>query len=208
VSGPLAAQASPMAATTESSPEVFEGGIRVGLMLPGTMWTYNWFRTDVKASPTFALDSARIMHRLVSVGTHVQLTPFSFDRVGDDKIGEGDGFFASVDVAVKVRLQIHPQWLVRGGVALGVNTVSYAGDGEDGRFKQTSSLGLSVGVLADLSFRCSQRLAITLQVNIIGQPAGSANLEGYPTSITGRAEGRKFVFTPLAFLSIGPELRL
>ena len=178
-------------------------------MFPGELSPSNWFHTQAATAPSVGLDAGWVLSRYFWLGGYLQFTSFSFERKsGDEVIGEGDGVFTSLGLSAKGRLPVSETVAVGGGLTLGRNIVSYEGESTSGGTFELSGGGLNVGATAETLLRLSTKLGATAQLSFLSQVSGSADLEGYPTSITGEAEGRKFSFKPVFFFTIGPTLFL
>jgi hypothetical protein len=187
----------------------FEASLRGGLMFPGELSPSNWFHTQASMAPSVALDAGWVLSRYLWLGGYWQFTSFSFERKsGDEVIGEGDGTWTSVGLSAKGRLPVSDAVAVGGGLTLGRNIVSYEGESTSGGTFELSGGGWNVGATAETLLRLSTKLGVTAQLSFLSQVSGSADLEGYPTGITGEAEGRKFSFKPIFFFTIGPTLLL
>ncbi len=187
----------------------FEASLRGGLMFPGELSPSNWFHTQAKPAPSVGLDAGWVLSRYLWLGGYLQFTSFTFEREsGDEVIGEGDGTFASLGLSAKGRLPVSGTVAVGGGLTLGRNIVSYEGESTSGGTFELSGGGWNVGATAETLLRLSTKLGASAQLSFLSQVSGNADLEGYPTSITGEAEGRKFSFKPVFFFTIGPTLFL
>lgn len=202
--------AAPAAAAAPSEPapreHKIEAAVRFGGMLPGELSPNNWYHTEANAAPSFWLDAGYVAHPNFSFGPYLQFTPFSFERTsGSAVIGEGNGGFTSVGVAAKARLVASERLTLRGGLTLGYNVVSYEGSNENDSTFDLSGTGLSAGLMADASLRVGPTIGISAQFAFLSQVSGSADVTGPPTNITG-GETRDFTFTPIFFLTVGPEM--
>lgn len=202
--------AAPAAAAAPPGPvpsqHKIEAAVRLGGMLPGELSPNNWYDTEANAAPSLWLDVGYVAHPNFSLGPYLKFTPFSFDRTsGSDVVGEGNGGFTSVGVAAKARLVVSEALTLRGGLTLGYNVVSYEGTNENDSSFDLSGTGVNAGLMADASLRVGQTLGISAQFAFLSQVSGSADVAGPPTNITG-GETRDFTFTPIFFLTVGPEM--
>jgi hypothetical protein len=187
----------------------FEGSLRGGVMLPGEISPSNWFHTEANAAPSVGLDAGWLASRYFWLGGYLQLTAFTFDRMsGDEVIGEGDGTFASIGASAKGRLPVSDALTLAAGLTVGRNVIAYEGESPEGNAFELSGGGWNVGATTEALLRLSPKLGVSAQLSFLSQVSGSADLEGYPTSITGEAEGRDFSFKPIFFFSVGPTLYL
>jgi hypothetical protein len=192
-----------------SGRHVVEAAARVGIMLPGELSPANWFHTETQAAPTFGLDPSVVVHRHFAVGGYLQLTPFAFERTsGSNVIGEGSGAFVSGGVSAKARLPVGEQWLLRAGLTLGRNYVTYEGKSRSsGSPFELTGGGWNAGLVADGAWRASERFGASVQLGFFSQVSGAAEVKGPPTAATGSSD-RDFRFAPVVFLTVGPELYL
>ncbi|HMJ14720.1 MAG TPA: hypothetical protein VK524_25085 [Polyangiaceae bacterium] len=178
-------------------------------MLPGEMSPNNWFHTEANAAPSVGVDGGWVPHPSFWLGAYLQLTPFTFDRTsGDEVIGDGSGTFTSVGLSAKARFGVSENVMLGGGLTLGRNFVSYEGEDDAGNGFELSGGGLNMGATVEAVLRTSAKLGLSTQLSFLSQVSGSADVKGYPTSITGSGEDRDFSFTPIFFFSAGPTLFL
>ncbi len=185
----------------------FEAAGRLGVMLPGELSPVNWYRTEAKAAPSLWVDVGYVAHPFFSIGPYLKFTPFAFERMsGSDVIGEGDGSFASLGAAAKARFVTSETLTLRAGLTLGYNIVSYEGTNENGSSFELSGTGINIGLMADASLRVAPTVGVSAQLAFLSQVSGSADVSGPPTNITAEGETRDFGFSPIFFLTVGPEL--
>ncbi len=212
--GPVTTPAAPETSTVSSTRDVdhrYEGGLLLGVMLPGELSPVNWFRTEAKAAPSFGYDGGYVASRYFLFGAYAQLTPFTFERMsGSSVIGDGDGLFASGGFSLKGRLPLSESLILRAGVTLGLNAVSYSGKTKDTKATfELSGLGHNLGLSADAVWRASPKVGAVAQVGFLSQPFfGSADVSGPPTNASAEGATRDFRFSPVFFVSVGPELFL
>jgi len=207
----LAQEAPPPAHDPSVVDHVFEGAFRIGAMLPGEMSPVNWFHSQVSTAPAFVLDTAWVAHPYFEVGAYGVIAPLSVERTsGSEVIGRGNGALVSGGVAAKGRYAFSEHVLARGGLTLARNYVGYSGKMETSRGGDDFSLsggGWSVGAVADFVWRASSKLGASAQLGFLSQVGGSADVKGPPTSATGGGH-RDFGFSPIVYLTVGPELFL
>jgi hypothetical protein len=212
---PPAAVETPPAAETKTPVKAqgdldhrYEGGLRVGVMVGGTISPVNWFRSNANPSPSFAYDGGFLVNRHFIFGAYAQLTPYSFDRVSGEKtIGDGSGLFASSGFSIKGRLPISDTFSARAGATIGFNLVTQAGKMKDGKGEfEFFGRGLNVGLNADAVWRASPKVGAVAQLAFLTQPLGEADVVGWPSAATAEGATRDFRFSPKIFLMLGPEL--
>jgi hypothetical protein len=161
-------------------------------------------------SKTVGFDGGFVAHKHFWIGAYLQFTPFSFERLSGEKVlGEGSGFLGSGGLSAKARVPIGDAFVLRGGLTLGRNVVSYDGKSKSSGDKfELSGGGFNVGAVIDGAWRASQKVGASMQLGFVSQVSGSAEVKGYPTKATAEGTNRDFGFSPIFFLTVGPELFL
>ncbi len=196
------------AASGTASDHRFELGVRIGMLLPGEMSPSNWLHHDTLTAPLFAVDPQWLLNRYVELGAYLMVAPLTIDRGARTTYhSEVDGAFASGGFAMKGRLEINEAVLLRGGVNLGLNSVAFSGK-SNGSTVEASGTGFDAGLVADGVWRLSRTFGVSAQLGFVSQVLGSAKVKGPPTAETGGKTDRDFRFSPIVFLTVGPELFL
>lgn len=204
----VAAQ-SAFAQSEGATPHSVEAAARVGVKFAGEMSPVNWFHTETQTAPAIGVDVGWVAHPHFTLGGYLLASPFSFERKsGSDVIGEGDGVFVSVGLAAKGRLELSEKAILRGGLNLGRNFVSYDGETNTGAPFELSGGGLNLGAVADGVLRLAPSFGLSAQLGFVSQISGSADVEGFPTNATAEGSTRDFGFKPIVFFTVGPELFL
>lgn len=205
------AQDRPATAETTTNGELdhrFELGVRVGVLFPKQISPKNWLYYEVDASPMISIDPEWILHKYVALGAYFTVAPISGVR-GPTTTYKSDasGLIVSGGFAAKARFEIGDSLILRGGLNLGRNAVSYSGKTGGSDF-EASGGGFNVGLVADGVWRASKRFGVSSQLGFLTQLGGSADVKGPPTAETGGKKERDFDMPPIFFLTVGPELFL
>ncbi len=178
----------------------FEGAVRLGLMLPGSLTPSDFVPAETAVSPTFILDASWVVHPFFSIGPYLQLTPLSTERTYNEGTYEGSAFWTSAGVIARARFQVSEMTLLRFGLSAGPNFISMSGETQSTDY-EASGRGLNLGLVADAVFRFSQRVGVSAELGFLSQVSGSLAVEGLD-------DERDFAFKPIFFLAVGPELFL
>lgn len=185
-----------------------ELGARLGLLFPGSFAPKNWLWVETNASPMFSLDPQWVVHKYVTLGAYLNLAVFSGVRGPTNTYkSDTDGVIVSGGFAAKARFEIGDKVILRPGINLGRNAVSYSGKTGGSDF-EASGGGFNVGFVGDGVFRLSKVVGISSQFGFLTQLGGSADVKGPPTAETGGKKERDFDFAPIFFLTVGPEIFL
>ncbi len=180
---------------------------RIGLAFPGGATPRQVSRTKVGFGFPLHLDS------MAALGDHFELGAYlhySVRGITERGTAETDGLhmhLLSGGAATKVRFGVSPRGRIRIGATIGANAVWQGFESESESVALSGNIvgkGLNIGASAEYSHDVAPHVALNVQLAMISQVWGRADLGVVGALVEGGSE-QPMPFPPLAFLAVGTD---
>lgn len=179
---------------------------RVGLGFPGSATPHKISKTKVGVGFVLHIDT------MIALADHFELGPYfhySVRGIKERGTAPTDGLrmhLVSLGAALKVPIRTSDRSRLRIGAMLGYNYVKQGFENDTFSGDIVAS-GFNVAPTIEWSHDVARRTAINVQLAMITQVVGRANLGAIGAVVEG-GEKQKMAFPPLAFLAVGVDFGL